>query len=144
MGCYVCFPLCFKYYPRSHEQWICQWEKTSHICHQFSLAKALFAWSETKFIDWFWKCSGTEKRFWIERRQVVFLCRMQDSNLGSLRHQIASRLNAHSQTNITWKYIFRLQCICFSRHSCIYTHRTYWLSICCMDLYWLMMEFVTF
>ena len=36
----------------------------------------------------------------IERRQIVFLCRMQDSNLGSLRHLIASRLNAHSQ--IDW------------------------------------------
>ena len=36
---------------------------------------------------------------WIERRQVVFLWWMQDSNLGSLGHQIASRLNTHSQTN---------------------------------------------
>ena len=35
----------------------------------------------------------------IERRQVVFLCWMQDSKLGSLRHQFASRLNAHSQTD---------------------------------------------
>ena len=35
----------------------------------------------------------------IERRQVVFFCWMQDSNLGSLRHLIASRLNAHSQTD---------------------------------------------
>ena len=35
----------------------------------------------------------------IERRQVVFLWWMQDSNLGSLRHLIASRLNAHSQTD---------------------------------------------
>ena len=34
--------------------------------------------------------------FRIERRQVVFLCWMQDSKLGSLRHQFASRLNAHS------------------------------------------------
>ena len=38
--------------------------------------------------------------FRIERRQVVFLCWMQDSKLGSLRHQFASRLNAHSQ--IDW------------------------------------------
>ena len=37
--------------------------------------------------------------FRIARRQVVFLCWMQDSKLGSLRHQIASRLNAHSQTD---------------------------------------------
>ena len=37
--------------------------------------------------------------FQIERRQVVFLCWMHDSKLGSLRHQIASRLNAHSQTD---------------------------------------------
>ena len=37
--------------------------------------------------------------FRIERRQVVFLCWMQDSKLGSLRHQIADRLNAHSQTD---------------------------------------------
>ena len=36
--------------------------------------------------------------FRIERRHVVFLCWMQDSKLGSLRHQFASRLNAHSQT----------------------------------------------
>ena len=35
----------------------------------------------------------------IERRQVVFLCWMQDSKLGSLRHQFASRPNAHSQTD---------------------------------------------
>ena len=37
--------------------------------------------------------------FRIERRQVVFLRWMQDSKLGSLRHQFASRLNAHSQTD---------------------------------------------
>ena len=37
--------------------------------------------------------------FRIERWRVVFLCWMQDSKLGSLRHQIASRLNAHSQTD---------------------------------------------
>ena len=37
--------------------------------------------------------------FRIERRQVVFLCRMQDSKLGSLRYQFASRLNVHSQTH---------------------------------------------
>ena len=34
----------------------------------------------------------------IERRQVVLLGWMQDSELGSLRHQIARQLNAHSQT----------------------------------------------
>ena len=34
----------------------------------------------------------------IERRQVVFLCRMQDWNPGP-RHQIASRLNARWQTD---------------------------------------------
>ena len=33
------------------------------------------------------------------RRQVAFLCWMQDLKHGSLRHQIASRLNAHSQTD---------------------------------------------
>ena len=38
--------------------------------------------------------------FRIEKRQVVLLGWMQDSNLRSLRHQIASRLNAHSQ--IDW------------------------------------------
>ena len=37
--------------------------------------------------------------FRIERRHVVFLCWMQDSKLGSLRHEIASRLNAHSLTD---------------------------------------------
>ena len=37
--------------------------------------------------------------FLIERRQVVFLCWMQDSKLRSLRHQFASRLNTHSQTD---------------------------------------------
>ena len=37
--------------------------------------------------------------FRIKRRQVVFLCWMQDSKLGNLRHQIARRLNAHSQTD---------------------------------------------
>ena len=36
--------------------------------------------------------------FRIERRQVVFLCWMQDSNQG-LRHQIASRLNVRWQTD---------------------------------------------
>ena len=35
----------------------------------------------------------------IESSQVIFLCSIQDSNLGSLRHLIASRLNAHSQTD---------------------------------------------
>ena len=33
------------------------------------------------------------------RWQVVFFCRMQDSNHGSLRHQIASRLNVYTQTD---------------------------------------------
>ena len=37
---------------------------------------------------------GTDIR--IERRQFVFLCWIQDSNLGSLGHQIASRLNAQT------------------------------------------------
>ena len=37
--------------------------------------------------------------FRIERRQVVFLYWVQDSKLASLRHQITSRLNAHSQTD---------------------------------------------
>ena len=31
--------------------------------------------------------------------EVVLLCWMQDSKLGSLRHQIAGRLNAHTQTD---------------------------------------------
>ena len=35
----------------------------------------------------------------IERRQVVILCWKQDSNLEVSRHLIASRLNAHSQTD---------------------------------------------
>ena len=34
-----------------------------------------------------------------ERRQVVFLCWMQDSNLEVSRHLFSSRLNAHSQTD---------------------------------------------
>ena len=38
-------------------------------------------------------------RIEIERRHVVCLCWVQDSKLGGLRHQIASRLNAHSQTD---------------------------------------------
>ena len=33
--------------------------------------------------------------FQIERRQIVLLCWMQDSKLGSLRHQFANRLNIH-------------------------------------------------
>ena len=37
--------------------------------------------------------------FQIEMRQVVFLCWMQDSTLGNLRHQFTIRLNAHSQTD---------------------------------------------
>ena len=37
--------------------------------------------------------------FRIEGRQVISPCRMQDSKLESLRHLIASRLNAHSQTD---------------------------------------------
>ena len=37
--------------------------------------------------------------FRIERRQVVFLCSMKDSNLGSQKQRIASKLNAHSQTD---------------------------------------------
>ena len=37
--------------------------------------------------------------FRIGRRQVVLLYLMQISNLGCLRHQVARRLNAHSQTD---------------------------------------------
>ena len=37
--------------------------------------------------------------FRIERRQVVLLCWIQYSKLGSLRHQIAIRLNANSQSD---------------------------------------------
>ena len=37
--------------------------------------------------------------FRVERRQVVFISWMQDSKLGGLRHQISSKLNAHSQTD---------------------------------------------
>ena len=37
--------------------------------------------------------------FWIERRQVVFLCWRQDSNPEGLRHLFASRLNACWQTD---------------------------------------------
>ena len=37
--------------------------------------------------------------FRIEKRPVVFLCWMQDSKLRCLRHQIASSLVTHSQTN---------------------------------------------
>ena len=36
--------------------------------------------------------------FRMEKRHIVFLCWMQDSMLGSRRHQFASRLNVHSQT----------------------------------------------
>ena len=39
--------------------------------------------------------------FRIERRQVVFPCWIYDSKLGSLRHQIGSRLNVHSQIDCT-------------------------------------------
>ena len=35
--------------------------------------------------------------------RIEYLCWMQDLNLGSLRHQIASRLNAHSQTEWAMK-----------------------------------------
>ena len=50
--------------------------------------------------------------FLIERRQVVFLCWMQDSNPEGLWNRISSRLNAHWQTdwaiqdqtkNLNWK-----------------------------------------
>ena len=44
--------------------------------------------------------------FQIERRRVVFLCWMQDSNNGSLRHQIASKPNFHSKTD--WAIIYTL------------------------------------
>ena len=43
----------------------------------------------------------------IERRQVVFLCWMQDSNLEVSRHLSASRLNAHSQTDWTIEAIVK-------------------------------------
>ena len=39
--------------------------------------------------------------FRVERRQVVLVCWMQNSKMGSLRHHIASRLNAHSRTDWT-------------------------------------------
>ena len=44
-------------------------------------------------------CLAQESDFRIEMRQVVFLCWMQDSKLGSLRHQIACRLKVNSQTD---------------------------------------------
>ena len=37
--------------------------------------------------------------FRMGKRQVAFLCWTQDSKLGNLGHQIASRLNVHSQTD---------------------------------------------
>ena len=37
--------------------------------------------------------------FRVEKRRVVFLCWMQDSRLGNQRHQIASRLNVHLETD---------------------------------------------
>ena len=45
------------------------------------------------------RCSGTGNDIRIERRQVVFLCWKQDSNMEVSRHLIVSRLNAHSQTD---------------------------------------------
>ena len=47
--------------------------------------------------------------FRIERRQVVFFCWMHDSKLGSLRHQIVSRLNAHSQTDWVIEYQVKVE-----------------------------------
>ena len=43
----------------------------------------------------------------------VFLCLMQGSNFGSLRHQIASRLNAHSQTDWTVDFMAIISMINF-------------------------------
>ena len=81
--------------------------------------------------------------FRIERRQVVFLCWMQDSKLGSPRHQIVSRLKAHSQTdwaiedlcwvsiqtlNFIHMYIYRTQFI--YRILMEYLHLAFYLYLC--------------
>ena len=53
-----------------------------------------------------------------ERRQIVFLCWMQDSKLGSLRHQFASRLSAHSQTD----WVIKDQAKSLNSTACMHTY----------------------
>ena len=84
--------------------------KSFHVFSFGCLSKLLHKQSDTYlFVVINFAALAQASGFRIERRQVVFLCWMQNSKLGSLRHQIASRLNAHSQTGwgkedqaITW------------------------------------------
>ena len=82
----------------------------------------------------------------IERRQVVYLCWEQDSNLGSLRHQIASRLNARSQTDWAieihiYTYIHTYMHVCMHTyiHACEWYVSCTWcncfvMMFCCCSL----------
>ena len=60
------------------------------------------------FLTWLWRymfvvvifdALAQANDFRIEIRQVVFLCWMQDSKLGSIRHQFVSTPDVHSQTD---------------------------------------------
>ena len=67
-------------------------------------------WRYTCFVVVNFDALAQESDFRMERRQVVFLCWMQDSKLGSLRHQFASRLDA--QGEIGYRSISKKDNIC--------------------------------
>ena len=69
--------------------------------------------------------------FQIKRRQVVIPCRMLDSKRGSLRHQITSRLNAHSQTDWAFKNQTKLELDAVSGH--VYRYRPAWCEVYIMN-----------
>ena len=66
---------------------------SEHLTHLTSLAVSFCTW------PWQYTCLllclmlWYSQAIWIERRQVVFLCSVQDSNFRSLIYQIACRLN---------------------------------------------------
>ena len=71
-----------------------------HVFSAVCLSKLLHKQSDTYiFVVINFAALTQASDFRIERRRVVFLCWMQSSKLGSLRLQIASRLNAHSPTD---------------------------------------------
>ena len=56
-------------------------------------------WQYTCFVVVNFEALAQASDFQIERRRVVFLCWMQDSNPEGLWNRISNRLNAHWQTN---------------------------------------------
>ena len=80
------------------------WEMIEHANIKCCFLKTFMHIKGYRLTHWSWVVANFDAvaqaiDFKIEGRQVVFLCWMQDLNFGSLRHQIASRMNSHPQTN---------------------------------------------